>query len=43
VYTCGALLDNGVLTIPYDISDGAIGFAQVEVDKLLAQMVARPG
>jgi predicted GH43/DUF377 family glycosyl hydrolase len=42
VYTCGALLHDGVLTIPYGISDGAIGFAQVEVDKLLAQMVAQP-
>jgi predicted GH43/DUF377 family glycosyl hydrolase len=42
VYTCGALLHDGVLTIPYGISDGAIGFAQIEVDKLLAQMVAEP-
>jgi predicted GH43/DUF377 family glycosyl hydrolase len=42
VYTCGALLHDGVLTIPYGISDGAIGFAQVEVDTLLAQMVAGP-
>lgn len=42
VYTCGALLHDGVLTIPYGISDGAIGFAQVEIDELLNQMVAEP-
>jgi predicted GH43/DUF377 family glycosyl hydrolase len=42
VYTCGALLHDGLLTIPYGISDGAIGFGQVEVDRLLAQMVPEP-
>ena len=42
LYTCGALLHDGILTIPYGISDGAIGFAQVEVDKLLALMVPEP-
>src|SRR4029079_12554728 len=26
VYTCGALLNGGCLTIPYGVSDGAIGF-----------------
>ncbi|HEX5996570.1 MAG TPA: glycoside hydrolase family 130 protein, partial [Jiangellales bacterium] len=29
VYTCGAMLHDGLVTIPYGISDGAIGFAQV--------------
>ncbi|NUT37676.1 MAG: hypothetical protein HOV79_31915 [Hamadaea sp.] len=38
VYSCGALLADGVLTIPYGISDTAVGFAQVELHPLLAQM-----
>ena len=38
VYTCGALLHDGVLTIPYGISDGAIGFAQVALAMLLTRM-----
>jgi predicted GH43/DUF377 family glycosyl hydrolase len=42
VYTCGALLHDGVLTIPYGISDGAIGFAQVDIDELLSRMVFEP-
>jgi predicted GH43/DUF377 family glycosyl hydrolase len=42
VYTCGALLNDGVLTIQHGISDGAIGFAQIELDELLAQMVPEP-
>jgi predicted GH43/DUF377 family glycosyl hydrolase len=39
VYTCGALLHDGVLTIPYGISDGSIGFAQLMLAELLARMV----
>ncbi len=42
VYTCGALLHDGTLTIPYGISDGAIGFAQVELARLLERMVVTP-
>jgi predicted GH43/DUF377 family glycosyl hydrolase len=42
VYTCGALLHAGCLTIPYGISDGAIGFAQVDVDTLVSRMVPEP-
>lgn len=38
VYSCGALLADGVLTIPYGISDTAIGFAQVELLPMLAGM-----
>jgi predicted GH43/DUF377 family glycosyl hydrolase len=38
VYTCGALLHDDLLTIPYGISDGAIGFAQVALPELLGQM-----
>jgi predicted GH43/DUF377 family glycosyl hydrolase len=43
VYTCGALLHAGVLTIPYGISDGAIGFAQVAMSDLLSQMTSDHG
>jgi predicted GH43/DUF377 family glycosyl hydrolase len=40
VYTCGALLHEGVLTIPYGISDRSIGFAQAYVSELLGHMDA---
>lgn len=40
VYSCGALLHDGGLTIPYGISDRAIGFAQVSLAALLGAMVA---
>jgi predicted GH43/DUF377 family glycosyl hydrolase len=39
VYSCGPLLHDDVLTIPYGISDGAIGFAQVALPRLLSHMV----
>ena len=43
VYSCGAMLHDGSLTIPYGISDSAIGFAQVSVAELLERMQpARP-
>jgi predicted GH43/DUF377 family glycosyl hydrolase len=42
VYTCGALLNGRCLTIPYGISDGAIGFAQVDVGELMSRMVPEP-
>jgi predicted GH43/DUF377 family glycosyl hydrolase len=42
VYTCGAMLHDGVLTVPYGISDGAIGFAQAELATLLSQMTPVP-
>ncbi len=42
VYSCGAILHDGVVTIPYGISDGAIGFAQVELSDVLAAMVSNP-
>lgn len=38
VYTCGGLLHDGTVTIPYGISDASIGFAQVELATLLKQM-----
>ena len=39
IYSCGALLHGEVLTIPYGISDGAIGFAQVGLPQLLSAML----
>jgi hypothetical protein len=38
VYTCGALLHNGELIIPYGMADHATGFATVPLDELLAAM-----
>jgi predicted GH43/DUF377 family glycosyl hydrolase len=39
VYSCGALIHNGVLIIPYAMSDFASTFATVPVDELLGAMV----
>jgi predicted GH43/DUF377 family glycosyl hydrolase len=38
VYTCGALLHNGELIIPYGLADYATGFATVPLDEVLAAM-----
>lgn len=38
VYSCGALVHNGMLVIPYGISDAATGFATVPLDDLLARL-----
>src|SRR5256886_85548 len=38
VYTCGALLHNGELIIPYGMADHATGFATVPLDEVLAAM-----
>ena len=38
VYTCGALLHERELVIPYAMSDSATSFATVSVDELLAGM-----
>ncbi len=38
VYTCGALLYKGRLTIPYGMADHTTGFASVPVDEVLAAM-----
>ena len=39
VYTCGALVHNGRLVIPYAMSDSATRIASVEVKELLEKMV----
>jgi predicted GH43/DUF377 family glycosyl hydrolase len=38
VYTCGALLHNGELIIPYGMADHATGFATVPLEEVLAAM-----
>jgi len=38
VYTCGALLHQGALIIPYGLADHATGFATVQLDEVLAAM-----
>jgi predicted GH43/DUF377 family glycosyl hydrolase len=38
VYTCGALLHNGELIMPYGMADHATGFATVPLKQLLAAM-----
>jgi predicted GH43/DUF377 family glycosyl hydrolase len=38
VYTCGALLHNGELIIPYGLADHATGFATVALAEVLAAM-----
>ena len=38
VYTCGALLHNGELIIPYGLADHATGFATVPLDEVLGAM-----
>ena len=38
VYTCGALIHEGELIIPYGMSDSATGFATVPVSELLAAL-----
>ena len=38
VCSCGALAHNGILVIPYGISDTATGFATVSLDGLLGRL-----
>lgn len=38
VYSCGSLVHNGILVIPYGISDAATGFATVGLDDLLGRL-----
>ena len=43
VYTCGALLHQGELIIPYGLADHATGFATVQLDEVLAAMQSGDG
>jgi len=38
VYSCGALIHNGQLILPYAMSDFATNFATVSVEEILAAM-----
>ena len=38
IYSCGSMLHNQTLIIPYGISDAATGFATVRLDDLLARL-----
>lgn len=38
VYSCGGLAHNGLLVIPYGISDAATGFATIPLEALLARL-----
>ncbi|MFC1763279.1 glycoside hydrolase family 130 protein [Planctomycetota bacterium] len=40
VYSCGALIHNGELIIPYAMADSATSFAAVSVDTLLSHLLA---
>jgi predicted GH43/DUF377 family glycosyl hydrolase len=43
VYTCGALVHEGELVIPYGLADHATGFATATVDEVLAAMRSENG
>lgn len=42
VYSCGALVHNGTLILPYGLSDSAAGFATIPVRELLDAMKREP-
>lgn len=39
VYSCGSLVHNGNLIIPYAMSDSACGFAKIELNQLLQKLL----
>ncbi|MFP4145535.1 MAG: glycoside hydrolase family 130 protein [Phycisphaeraceae bacterium] len=43
VYSCGALIHQGMLVIPYAISDRATTFAEVDLDNLLEALLSNGG
>jgi predicted GH43/DUF377 family glycosyl hydrolase len=38
LYSCGAIVHNGKLLIPYGISDSSTGFAEVSMEELIAKL-----
>ena len=38
VYTCGALVNGGMLFLPYGVADSSVAFCTVELSSLLANM-----
>lgn len=43
LYSCGSLIHDGTLWLPYGASDARVGFATIPVDALLSAMVPVPG
>jgi len=43
VYSCGAMAHDGILVLPYGISDSSIGVATVPMDELLGTLVTDNG
>jgi predicted GH43/DUF377 family glycosyl hydrolase len=41
VYSCGGLVHDGRLWLPYGASDVRVGFASISLDRLLGAMVRR--
>lgn len=39
LYTCGIVIFNQKLILPYAMSDSAIGFASVDVEEVISKMV----
>ncbi|HVW98127.1 MAG TPA: glycoside hydrolase family 130 protein [Mucilaginibacter sp.] len=40
LYSCGALVHNGKLIIPYGVSDSSTAFAEVNLSELIAKLIA---
>jgi predicted GH43/DUF377 family glycosyl hydrolase len=43
LYSCGSLIHDGTLWLPYGASDARVGFATIPVDTLLSAMIPIPG
>ncbi len=43
VYSCGGMIHNGMLILPYGISDAATGFATLELSELLERLRPKVG
>jgi len=41
VYTCGCMLHENLLIMPYAVSDSATAFATVKLDELLNEMILK--
>jgi len=39
VYSCGAMVHNNYLIIPYAMSDSASGFAKIKLEELLQKLI----
>ncbi|MBP7540002.1 MAG: glycosidase, partial [Saprospiraceae bacterium] len=42
VYSCGSIINNGQVIIPYGLSDYSSSFVAVDLDKLLARLKRNP-